>query len=123
VNTGVGRQTGQGLIVAPASFHLLGLMHGHYKVDVKKLDAEELKDEAINMGIAIVLPAERIFDILNGPELTAIREQADQRAQQEHLPTMDAAEVVTYPTADLMGKLLQVPKDEADEVHRSHDQP
>ena len=45
---------------------LLGLIHGHYDVDVLKIDAQiepaELTPERINTGIAVVVPIERILE-------------------------------------------------------------
>jgi hypothetical protein len=44
---------------------LLGLVHGHYDVDVSKIDAqaeEELTPERINTGIAIVVPIAKILE-------------------------------------------------------------
>jgi len=39
------------------------------------------------------------------------------------VPQAPDAPIESGPTAELMEKLLQVPKEEADEVHREHDQP
>jgi hypothetical protein len=123
VNASGARTIGGSLTVGSGPpFALLGLTHGHYKVDVQKLDptSGNLDDEAINMGIAIVLPASRIFDIINSPELTKMRDKVNEQTASKTLPTMDTVDVEDSTTADLMGKLLQVPKDEADEVHRGH---
>jgi hypothetical protein len=55
---------GDAIVVTPAapSFRLLGLVHGHFRVDEAKLtiDAVRRPDE-INMGIAIVVPAAAIL--------------------------------------------------------------
>jgi hypothetical protein len=62
-----------------AEFHLLGLMHGHW--DVTDYDCDSLvkdnyskKDESINMGIAIVVPAEKILETLDHPDFQQQRE-------------------------------------------------
>jgi hypothetical protein len=102
-------------------------MHGHYKVDVSKLDestADGLSDEAINMGIAIVLPVTRILDIINTPELIAMRAKADAEAQDEMVPAMDSTDVSSADGEferfeDLTRKLAQVPKAEVDEKRKA----
>jgi hypothetical protein len=62
----------EGATRAP-DFLLLGLMHGHFQV--KNIDSglHVLTEEKINMGIAIVVPAARIIDAVNHPDLVAIR--------------------------------------------------
>jgi hypothetical protein len=57
------------------SFFLLGLIHGHYDVPVVlDLDgADGLRDKAVNMGIAIVVPVTRIIETINQPERVAFR--------------------------------------------------
>jgi len=47
---------------------LLGIIHGHYDVKTPNEDIaveDAIKEEAINMGIAIVTPVEKIIDVLN----------------------------------------------------------
>lgn len=124
VNAGTSRVIGNTIKMGGPSFHLLGIMHGHYKVDIAKLedDAEGVGEEAINMGIAIVVPATRILEIINMPDWKNMRDKMDQEAQQATMPVLDISEVTEDATSDLMGKLLKVPKEEADEVHQSHDQ-
>lgn len=80
VNAGPARTTPTGnFTLSPPSFHLLGLMHGHFEVPVKQVVPElAWTSEAINMGIAIVPPASRIFDVLNGPTLSERRAADDQ---------------------------------------------
>ncbi|HLY12567.1 MAG TPA: hypothetical protein VKW04_24905 [Planctomycetota bacterium] len=62
-------------------FFLLGLMHGHYKVDVKRKPAPSqdliLEEEAINMGIAIAVPVARIVETINLPERATFRQKYD----------------------------------------------
>jgi hypothetical protein len=73
----------------PGGFFLLGLMHGHW--DIKAEDFNEIQiappraDElAVNVGIALVVPAEKIREILYQPALVEGRRQHDRerRAQQ-----------------------------------------
>lgn len=51
---------------------LLGLMHGHWDIpprDKNKFVIPDEDEDGVNMGIAIVVPASRIHDVLNLPEL------------------------------------------------------
>jgi hypothetical protein len=60
------------------NIYLLGLMHGHW--DVKESEINEVRVRAVkgdrqgvNVGIAVVVPAQKIFDILRRDELVHIR--------------------------------------------------
>ena len=60
--------------------HLLGLIHGHW--DIKESDINEPQFEydrkrGVNLGIAVVVPAHKILEILNHPDLAAMRDEAD----------------------------------------------
>jgi hypothetical protein len=57
-------------------FHLLGLMHGHWKTSS---DGTEAAGNDSNMGISLVVPAHKILEVLFSPELTAQREEAFKR--------------------------------------------
>jgi hypothetical protein len=59
---------------APAGFHLLGLLSGHWDAP-----AAEMNDRSLNMGISLVVPATKILEALFSPELTALRKEAFQR--------------------------------------------
>ncbi|TSC63355.1 MAG: hypothetical protein Athens041674_183 [Parcubacteria group bacterium Athens0416_74] len=56
---------------------LAGLIHGHWSVDSAKIDASETdasdNQSRINMGIAIVIPAEKILEVLMHPDLVKHR--------------------------------------------------
>ncbi len=126
VNAGASRQIGGNTVFAGGPmFYLLGLMHGHYTVDVGKVGAaktDDLSDEAINMGIAVVLPVTRVLDVINSEELTKMRREADEAEVTASLPTLDSAE--TPPESeyerfeDLTHKLVNVPKKEIDEKRK-----
>ncbi len=63
--------------VAEGAHFLLGLIHGHS--DVALEPAERLSDfrrDQINFGLALVVPAQKIFETLNSPCLVAERRQA-----------------------------------------------
>ena len=58
---------------APAGFHLLGLLSGHWDAPAAA------NDGSLNMGISLVVPATKILEALFSPEITALREEAFQR--------------------------------------------
>jgi hypothetical protein len=58
--------------------HLLGLAHGHWEIfpDDKnnvRIWSVTKEDRSINLGIAVVVPAKKILETLNHPELQALR--------------------------------------------------
>jgi hypothetical protein len=65
-------------------FFLLGLMHGHWNSNgITDLDtatplSDQNGDARINMGIGIVVPAEKIIEVIGGP---AIREKDDKEIE------------------------------------------
>lgn len=67
--------------------HFLGLMHGHW--DLPKDFQSTKQSEAVNMGISIVVPAHKIMEVVNHPELVALRKEYDQKIVEEKLPTPD----------------------------------
>jgi hypothetical protein len=59
-------------------FYLLGLMHGHWEIPARKKNDLLMDDDLlgkVNMGIAIVVPAKKILEILYHPELVKMRAQ------------------------------------------------
>jgi hypothetical protein len=130
VNLGLYRKVGDKIMQARESevgvHRLLGLMHGHWRVQPPKevpkgddatLDA--ISDEWINMGIAIVAPVERIIATINHPKQAQAREKTDREAAEKMLPVMDAAAQSPQDDEferfeDLASKLVQVPKSELD---------
>ena len=67
--------------------YLLGLVHGHWDIPLES--ENEMEDieggSAINMGIAIVIPAKIILAVINQPEL--IEKNEKQRRQQSKTQT------------------------------------
>jgi hypothetical protein len=135
VNLGLYRRVGGTLMQAQdgqSVFRLLGLMHGHYQLKAPVTNAAELdglSDEAINMGIAIVVPADRIKDVVNRREYAEARDRADREAADSLQPVLDSAQTLEMPDdeaneseferfEDLTDKLLRVPKKELDEKLR-----
>ena len=85
------------------------------------MDGGPLDLQDVNMGIAVITPAQRVRELIELPELEEMRMNGDKKDLAEAVPTMDfAVDSTIESTANLMGKLLQVPKDEADEIHRDH---
>lgn len=76
-------------MLGQGSLYLLGLMHGHWDVPVNFKTNEQA--EAVNMGIAIVVPAKKILEVLNHPELVAMRKRINNQIGEDRTPTMDAA--------------------------------
>jgi len=62
------------------SFYWLGLMHGHWDLPVSYTDslAENISTgERVNMGIAIVVPAMKILEVLTQPQLVEMRRREE----------------------------------------------
>jgi hypothetical protein len=73
-------------------FYLLGLMHGHWEIDPDTINQVQIKgvDEGINLGVAIVVPAYKIAEVLNHPELMNMRKQKqDDWKKAQGLPKAD----------------------------------
>src|SRR5437879_13372135 len=73
---------------ATGAIFLLGLMHGHW--DLPKGFSSLIQGETTNMGISIVVPAHKIMEILNHPELVDMRKKTDEEIAKENLQTPDA---------------------------------
>jgi hypothetical protein len=69
--------------------HFLGLMHGHWDVTGMNVMGSQL--EAVNMGVAMVIPAKKILETLYHPELVRMRKEQDQLRHEENAPTPDVA--------------------------------
>jgi hypothetical protein len=64
--------------------HLLGLMHGHWDIPTENKNDLDDKDflGSVNMGIAIVVPAKKILEVLNQPELVELRRKSYEKYKQ-----------------------------------------
>jgi hypothetical protein len=64
-------------------FYLLGLMHGHWDIPPEnKNDFVDMDSfGSVNMGIAIVVPAKKILEVLNQPELVELRQKEDEKTK------------------------------------------
>ena len=63
------------------SFHFLGLMHGHWDIPTRQRSYVEDVYSAgtVNIGIAIVVPAKKILEVLNQPQLLMARRTEDKQ--------------------------------------------
>jgi hypothetical protein len=70
-----------------SKFWLLGLMNGHWEIDPAKLNDVVIRgvDIGVNLGIAIVVPAYKIVEVLRHPELVEMRKfiENDWKATQQ----------------------------------------
>ena len=80
-------------------FYLLGLMHGHWDIPPETKNDAILMDEdsigKVNIGIAIVIPAKKILEVLNHPQLVELRMKGDEQAKQKNTPTEDKLKATT----------------------------
>jgi hypothetical protein len=67
----------------------LGLMHGHWDGRLSDADAVRSDPEAVNMGIAIVTPVEKILEVLNQDVLVKQRQDAVDNYRRENAPVQD----------------------------------
>jgi len=83
---------GNALFVQMRYIYLFGLIHGHYDVEIPKEDGvveDDMNREAINMGIAIVVPAKHIKQLLNHPKFMKDREDELREIEKSSLPKDD----------------------------------
>jgi len=76
------------------SFYLLGLMHGHWDIPPEAIDDSVAGDHAeehgrVNMGIAIVVPAKKILEVINQRELADARRDATEAEKRRRQPPLD----------------------------------
>ncbi len=98
--------------------YLLGVVHGFFAT--QENDPDNLVED-LNAGITVVVPIDRVLDLIDGPELTAQREQLRISMEGKAKPTPATATVQRSNAApefdrfqDLTRRLLAVPKSEVD---------
>jgi hypothetical protein len=101
---------------------LLGLIHGHYELEAKVKFNDKPTEKVVapvNAGIAVVMPAQAIIDLLEEDEFVNSRDEERQRIEAEEttpVPDMAGTSDDEFDRfEDLTGKLLKVPKKELDE--------
>lgn len=101
-------------------FFLLGLMHGHWDIPVSQknevvLIAEDHSGQ-VNMGIALVVPATKILEVINQPELAEMRKENHERQKGKGpKPTLDNVMTASTDPAEQTtrkGATIQIPKRE-----------
>ena len=73
---------------------LLGLMHGHWDIKESEMNKPFFthdRKHGVNYGVAIVVPASKIYETLYQPELVAMRKHWEQKALRRNVPGMDSA--------------------------------
>lgn len=74
-------------------FFFMGVIHGHWPVGplADAVTEDSLREEVVNMGVAIVLPAPSVMETLEQPALQALMEGWRQEVQSATSPTPDVA--------------------------------
>ena len=72
------------IVQGRGKLYLLGLMHGHWDIPPEnKNDFADMDSfGSVNMGIAIVVPAKKILEVLNQPELVELRRKENEKGKQ-----------------------------------------
>ena len=73
---------------------LLGVMHGHWDIKESEMNKAYFghdRKHGVNLGIAIVVPAQKILETINQPELIEMREKQLAAVKQQSVPGMDSA--------------------------------
>jgi hypothetical protein len=76
----------------PGDFFLLGLVHGHWEIHKNRRNSIEIEpvkrdDDSINLGIAIVVPARKVLEIINRHELVEMRKRKEKESRQKESTT------------------------------------
>lgn len=96
-------------ITGVGPFYLLGLMHGHWDILPEQKNEIFVSDEkgTVNMGIALVVPAAQILEVINQPELADMRRKLqDDLEKGRAKPTLDNLTKESDPE----GKAQMLPK-------------
>lgn len=84
VNTSIPNLKGEKIpFAATGQIYFLGLVHGHW--DLPKTFEKIPQSEAVNMGISIIVPAQKIWEVLNHPELAEQRRLNDEAVAKEKI--------------------------------------
>lgn len=81
------------VVAGTGRFYWLGLMHGHWDSKTRGDSnlSEKVRDEQVNMGIAIVIPVSKILEVVNQDALLKLRQQEIREKLSRMLPTTDVA--------------------------------
>lgn len=94
VHLGQARMVKDSFVPGRPRFYWLGLMHGHYYREIPDEGADHIMMNASeshewNMGIAIVVPATKVLEILNKPLFADLRQKLLKQLDEEALPKED----------------------------------
>ena len=81
---------------AGLGFMLIGLMHGHWDIresEMNKAFFDHDRKRGVNMGIAMVVPANKILETIYQPELLTMRKEAEKKDMRRMVPGMDSAKL------------------------------
>lgn len=99
------------------TFSLLGLVHGYYNVGSADHDGLSAGDENLNTGIAVVVRADRILDLIDSPAQREVRAMAKKIIEEQSRPTPAGADAPDQSEferfADLTKQLVNTPKSDA----------
>lgn len=73
---------------------LLGIIHGHWdvkEVDINLYSVTHDRKRGVNYGIAIVVPAVKLIETLDRPDLKESRMKNDEKLKRRGVPGMDSA--------------------------------
>jgi hypothetical protein len=73
--------------------YLLGLMHGHWDIKESEINQYHFvhdRQKGVNFGIAVVVPAHKILDVLNHPDLVRLRQRREETFRATVSPTQDS---------------------------------
>ena len=91
------------MIQSDPRYFLLGLMHGHFdSPDDGNIDAVDMDVAGrgyVNMGIGIVVPFEKIMEVVRHPKIKEGQDAIVERLKKERLPTMDSVDIEIKETA------------------------
>jgi len=93
LSLGASRSVGGFFIGEHAQIILLGIVHGHFDAEegTTKTDAADtLTEHKINMGIAIVVPIEKVLDTILQSEIASKEDEVIKKEAEQNLPTMDS---------------------------------
>jgi len=72
-------------------FYLLGIIHGHWDRKENEIDdaAQDINGGKINTGVAIVVPATKLAEVINQPKFSEQRKLLTEEKRQESFPPPD----------------------------------
>jgi hypothetical protein len=115
LSLGISRSSGGFHVGEFNKVFLLGIVHGHF--DAPKggtpdaVSVEDAADEKLNVGIAIVVPFEKVLETISQPQITEQEDALIKKEAEQNLPTMDSG---SHPAGEPMqttkdGKKIPIP--------------